>query len=154
MFPDIRLAAAYLALSLPFGPNSPPPSLDFGIQPAVYYSGRPFSTPFGYAHDGRTDGNIHAEEQLHMRQMEELGPAFWLAYGLTGGAPFEPYDQRRGIYPAADSPGYLDRAWQPQGGFGNERKFPQFRATFGEDPSLELLPGYHDTLLALLELIK
>lgn len=154
MDPKLALAAAYLTLNIPFGPNPPPPSMDFGIQPVLSTPNRPISSPFGYTHDGRSYGNVHAEEQAHMRQMEELGPAFWLAYALTGGAPFEPYDQRRGVYPDADAPGYLDSMWEPEGGFGNTRRFPQFRVTGGEDPSLSVLPGYGEALQALLELIR
>lgn len=34
---------------------------------------------------------VLAHEMKHIRQFEALGPAFTLAYALTGGAPFEDY---------------------------------------------------------------
>lgn len=162
MDPRVALASAYLTLNLPFGPNSPPPSLDFGIQPALHMAdpvvgedyGRVagLSTPIGYSYSSGANDRVHAEEQLHMRQMEALGPAFWLAYGLTGGEPFEPYNQRVGNYPDPNTQGYLERMWTPDE--GQERQFPQARLTFGEDPTLQILPGYEEALRALWGLIS
>lgn len=162
MDPRIALASAYLTLNLPFGPNSPAPSMDFGVHPAIYTErGIPLgvgpnaaritgqASPLGYWHSGEANASVHREEQAHIRQMEELGPAFYLAYALTGGEPFEPYRARSGDYETD-----FDRMWQPPGGFGQERKFPQFRVTGGDDPSVAVLPGYGELLEALLGLIR
>jgi len=159
MDPRVALASAYLGLSIPFGPNSPPPTLDFGVHPRIYteqgvdlpgpsaarIAGQ--ASPLGYWYTGEADPSVHREELAHIDQMEALGPAFYLAYALTGGEPFEPYRMRQGDYDID-----FNRMWTPED--DQRRQFPQFRATLGDDPSLEFMPGYGDLLEALLGLIQ
>lgn len=152
MDPRVAIASAYLTLNLPFGLNAPPISLDFGIHPAFYMdqtNAEPgtaqvtgLSSPLGYGYSSGSSPSVHREELAHIDQMEALGPAFYLAYALTGGEPFEPYRARAGDYEKD-----FDRMWMPEE--DQERQFPQARLTFGEDPTLQILPGYEEALRAL-----
>lgn len=161
MDPRLALASAYLTLNLPFGPGSgPPPSLEFGLHPSVrlgpdngtYTPGSiqvsGMATPMGYGYTNTATSDVHREELAHIDQMEALGPAFFLAYALTGGEPFEPYRAREGDF-SVD----FNRMWNPEEA-GMGRNFPQFRMNFGESPSLEVLPGYGEALSVLWELIS
>lgn len=151
MDPRVALASAYLSLSIPFGPNSSPISLDFGVHPSLYFSPEArgegqrvtgLATPFGYGYSSGANPFVHEEELAHIDQMEALGPAFWVAYALTGGEPFEPYRLRQG-----DLDTDFNRMWLPDE--DQERQFPQARLTFGKEPTLQILPGYEEALRAL-----
>lgn len=160
MDPRLAIASAYLSLNLPFGPGQgPPPSLEFGVHPSVQLNREVSlgegagtisaqSSPLGYWYSDNARPSIHREELAHIQQMEALGPAFFLAYALTGGEPFEPYRLRQGDYDVD-----FNKMWNP-GDAGMGRNFPQFRVNFGESPSLEVLPGYGDALSMLWELIS
>jgi hypothetical protein len=148
----VNVVAWYLALTLPLGPGAAPTVIDFGVHLRVIAhvpGAGAFATPFGYVvRDTYPDKDaIHAEELLHVAQWEALGPAFPLAYALTLGEPFEPYNVRldgynrtfrftpRGIPTLWPFPPYYDmaRMWQP-----DERRSPQWRLTLPPDGPADL----------------
>jgi hypothetical protein len=155
----ISLAAFVMSFVIPLGPGSAAPvTLDLGVYwrvgldlSRVGVGG--LASPFGYVYDvysARMNPTLHAEELLHIRQWEALGPAFPLAYALTGGDPFEPYAltgwqtvpaaQRRG----GSYAGTLERMWQP-----DARRSPQVRVAFGRgETSLSVLPMFGEFLTA------
>lgn len=147
----ISIAAIYVALVIPFGLGpSQPVTLDFGIHSRIgldlVHSGG-VATPLGYLfdlHSAARNPSLHAEELLHIEQWEALGPAFAVAYLLTGGDPFEPYNPLRWqAFPAAErrggrEPSALAYMWQP-----DVRRSPQWRLTFaGEGMRVEFLPAF------------
>jgi hypothetical protein len=142
----------YLALTLPMGPGPAPTVLDFGAHVRViapFPGPSALATPFGYIVSDTYSAVdlIEAEELLHVYQWEALGPAFPLAYALTWGEAFEPYNTRldgphsswritpRGIPILWPYPPLYDtaRMWQP-----DERRSPQWRLTIPVDGPVEL----------------
>jgi hypothetical protein len=153
----IDLALVYIAMMIPFGPGAPRiATADVGIFFRVGADLQPFAlgglaTPFGYIYDRYTatkNRALHAEEILHIRQWEALGPAFPLAYLVSGGDPFEPYtpvswqvapsaERQRGRGVSA-----LERMWQP-----DARRSPQWRIDLtGGEPRVRFMPLYADWL--------
>jgi hypothetical protein len=153
----IELALLYIAMTIPFGPGPQGvATADVGIYfrvgadlQSLALGG--FATPFGYFYDRYTatkNRALHAEEILHIRQWEALGPAFPLAYAVTGGDPFEPYNPVSWqIAPSAERPPgrrevALERMWQP-----DARRSPQWRIEMsGGEPRVRFMPLYGDWL--------
>ena len=69
-----------------------------------------------------------------------------LAYGLTGGEPFEPYHTRSSVIAAASegTPFWdYDRMWQPPTEL--QQSYPQLRVSWGgksADTTITVFPGY------------
>lgn len=114
------------------------------------------ATPFGYGYHApyfEEHPYFHAEEIAHIRQWEALGPAFLLAYAVTGGEPFEPYPTRDSVIASAreDVPYWdMDRMWRPPPEL--ERAYPQLRVRWSRsgETKLTFLPGYAELLQAAL----
>lgn len=150
----LQVVGFWLALSIPLGPAPTPQpiTLDGSIilqaaWPAPGIEQTATSTPFGYwlntSQPEAHTPQVISEELHHMRQMEALGPAFWLAYGLTCGEPFESYPRK-----CWRAPSYVGdwsdprRMWQP-----DERRFGQVRVEFGHDTTkVIIMPGYAELL--------
>lgn len=135
---------AYLTLTIPLGPG------ELLIEGSVYFSlslpdgverfGEWFpagvATPFGVfltpeRYPIQRAPLVIDEEIRHLYQWEALGPAYPLAYLLTWGEPFEPYNTRDWSDWSYD----LSRMWQP-----DKRRCPQWRWVVGERS--QFLPCY------------
>src|SRR5690606_13454558 len=108
------IAYAYASITILFGDGHAP---SFELAASVYPRAEinQFCVPgarcasgmassLGYAYAARVftrNAEYHAEESTHIRQWEALGPGFLLAYGLTGGEPFEPYHTRNSVIASA-----------------------------------------------------
>jgi hypothetical protein len=159
---SITLAGFLLALVIPLGPGPVPITADLSVYlhasgpdhvriPIANHQTGAFALPWGYyaMHAVSHDLDIRQEERLHIRQWEALGPLYLVAYLLTAGDPFEPYDPRHtgawskrpsGTYGVNHDAWNLDHAWQP-----DSRRFPQLRLTLHPDRSgrIEFMPGYN-----------
>lgn len=103
---------------------------------------------------GESWDEIQRHEMMHVEQQQALGPAFWLAYAMTGGQAFEPH-QEFSFAPASASANIhdtrdvkhidYDRMWMPSEEMrGN---YPLFRlAREGGATRLQFLPGYPELL--------
>lgn len=165
------IAYAYASITILFGDGHAP---SFELAASVYpraeinqfcipgarcASG--MATPLGYVYDDRVftrNPEYHTEEITHIRQWEALGPGFLLAYGLTGGEPFEPYHTRNSVIASAssDSPYWAyDRMWQPPTHL--EKAHPQLRVTWGgerDETTITLFPGYSELAGSIVTAIK
>ena len=98
----------------------------------------------GTQYDIRSNPHLMRHELGHVEQQGALGPGFWLAYALSGGDPFEPYDPRnlqnergRSNVERHD----MRQAWMPPDDMRGQ--FPLFRVSReGGSTSLQFLPGY------------
>jgi hypothetical protein len=93
-------------------------------------------------------GEILRHELMHAEQQRALGPAFWLAYGLTGGQGFEPHKEVTFVPSTTAAWGMAPRAqsdysqmWMPVEGMRG--RYPIFRiARDGATTRLQWMPGY------------
>lgn len=95
---------------------------------------------------GETRTEVIRHELMHTEQQAALGPGFWVAYALTAGRPFEPYDPLEwfvGIAaaPTEYKPNEYGQMWMPEP--EERQRYPLLRlARRGGTGSIELLPGY------------
>ena len=111
------------------------------IPGAVLYNERYAGTP----HDIHSNPYLMRHEMDHVEQQAALGPAFWAAYGATGGRPFEPYDPLYRVIPGLEAGGDhwndMRGVWMPEPEQRNQ--YPLFRVSREDDATrLSLLPGY------------
>jgi hypothetical protein len=95
---------------------------------------------------------IVRHELMHSEQQQALGPAFWLAYTLTGGQAFEPHKEITfvpsttaawGMAPRVESD--YSRMWMPDD--TTRGRYPLFRmAREGGGTRLQFMPGYPELL--------
>jgi hypothetical protein len=113
---------------------------------------------------GETTAEAYRHELMHVEQQQALGPAFWLAYALTGGQAFEPHRTTTTYFeevatpdtglPIPTPPMYAMRhridndysqMWMPDD--TTRGSYPLFRmAREGGGTRLQFMPGYPELL--------
>jgi hypothetical protein len=146
---NLTLGVLLLTLTIPLGdaPSPTPATLDISVAIHIEHA-ELIPSPFnprgieGFT----TPWTIHTvpsqrhrydalpEELNHWRQYQALGPALPLAYAITLGEPFEPYDLRRGGTITRHDPIHM---WE-----ADETRYPTFRVTFERQVDIEFMPGW------------
>ncbi|MGM0386104.1 MAG: hypothetical protein ACQERF_09020 [Actinomycetota bacterium] len=105
----------------------------------------------GSGQDMYSNPHVMRHELAHTEQQAALGPAFWAAYGATGGRAFEPYNPTEFFGPnvpegggrPGSGPDFHDmgRTWMPED--DERQRYPLFRLERQGDTSrMQVLPGY------------
>jgi hypothetical protein len=148
----VCVIAFYLSMVFTFSPSGVE-AFELNFSPVFYLEAVPITSYF-YSGEGIVPAmslphviivnpeysrypDLLEHELTHIRQLQALGPAFWLGYGLTLGEAFEPYSVRLG-----EQYGGHEDMWSPPDAMLGNCPMLRILASPESEGRLELLPCY------------